>query len=158
MNQSVIELVEITARNWRDALSIEVRPEQLPFVAAHEPVALEIVAKCYLRPDGRRWVPYLAVADQRPIGVLALTFEGQEAQVRHFAIDHRVQRRGLGGEMLAAALDLASQEEPGCVRVVLTVNPENEAALAFYKGAGFVDTGITVDGQPLLSRSLTDPA
>jgi ribosomal protein S18 acetylase RimI-like enzyme len=150
----VIELVEITEACWRDALEVRVRPDQLAFVAEHEPLALVILAKCHLRPDGRRWVPYLATADERPVGVFALAFGAQDAHLRHFAVDHRVQRRGIGREMLAAALERAAVDEPECRRVLLTTHPENEAALALYRAGGFVDTGLTVGIEPLLARDL----
>ncbi len=56
--------------------------------------------------------------------------------------------------MLSTALDCASGERLACTRVMVTVHPPNEAVLALYKGAGFVETGITVENQPLLTCAL----
>src|SRR4051812_28582353 len=56
----MFELVEIDVSNWRRALAVEVRADQVRFVADHQPVALVILSKCYVRPDGQTWTPYLA--------------------------------------------------------------------------------------------------
>jgi hypothetical protein len=48
----VFELAEIDESNWRRALAVEVRTDQVPFVADHQPVALVILSKCYVRPGG----------------------------------------------------------------------------------------------------------
>jgi len=55
----VFELAEIDESNWRRALAVEVRADQVPFVADHQPVALVILSKCYLRPGGYTWTPAL---------------------------------------------------------------------------------------------------
>lgn len=47
-------LEPIDARNWRESLGVRVAEEQLRFVADHQPVALVILAKCYVQPGGRR--------------------------------------------------------------------------------------------------------
>ena len=63
MISGVFELAEIDESNWRQALTVEVRTDQVAFVADHQPVALVILAKCYLRPDGQAWTPYLGLSD-----------------------------------------------------------------------------------------------
>jgi GNAT superfamily N-acetyltransferase len=62
------------------------------------------------------------------------------ALIGRFAIDHRAQRQGFGRVLLRDALErvLAVGEEIGCFGVV--VDAKNEAAVAFYRSAGFEPT------------------
>ena len=56
----MFKLTRTDAANWRQALEVEVRPDQLPFVADHQPVALIILSKCYpgrTAAPGRRTSP-----------------------------------------------------------------------------------------------------
>ncbi len=84
-------LVEIDEANWRRALAVEVRADQVPFVADHQPVALVILSKCYVRPGGQTWTPYLALDDEEPVGVVAVVSEGDHAELR-VPSDRRILR------------------------------------------------------------------
>jgi ribosomal protein S18 acetylase RimI-like enzyme len=153
----VFELVEIDASNWRQAVAVEVRDDQVPFVADHQPVALVILAKCHVRPGGHVWTPFLAFADGAPVGVAAVAVEGDRAHLRHVAVDHRRQGRGLGRELVDALVAAIRRTQPGCRSVVVTAHPDNEVALALYESAGFRRTG-AVDGiEPVLTLDLTSP-
>jgi len=151
----VFELVEIDESNWRRALAVEVRPDQVPFVADHQPVALVILSKCYVRPDDQRWTPYLALDDKEPVGVVAVASQGDDAHLRHFAIDHRRQGEGLGRMLLDAVVAAISRTQPMCRSVIVTAHPENETALSLYLSAGFHRTGAFSGVEPVLSLDLT---
>lgn len=151
---TTFELVEIDASNWRRALEIEVRDDQVPFVAHHQPVALVILAKCFVRPAGQTWTPWLALEDGSPVGVLGVAAEGDNAHIRHFAIDHRRQGRGLGRKMVTATIDVIVRTQPQCRSVIVTAHPDNEIALALYLSAGFTRTGAFSGIEPLLSLDL----
>ncbi len=151
----MFELVEIDASNWRQALAVEVRADQVPFVARHQPVALVILSKCYVRPDGQTWTPYLALDDDEPVGVVAVVSEGDSARLRHFAIDHRRQGEGLGLMLLEAAVAAISRDEPMCQSVTVTTHPDNEIALSLYLSAGFSRTGEFSGIEPVLSLDLS---
>lgn len=150
MNHAVLELVEIDEGNWRQSLAVEVRPDQVALVADVQPAALVILAKCYLRPEGQTWKPYLALDDGEPVGVCGVASESARAHVRHFAIDHRRQGEGLGRLMLDEVIKAIRKSQPACRAVQVTTHPENEAALALYRSAGFRDTGDVAGIEPVL--------
>ena len=150
----LVDLVEIDAANWRQALAVEVRPEQVAFVADVQPVALVILAKCHLRPDGQTWTPYLALEDGEPVGVVGVASEADRVHLRHFAIDHRRQGRGLGRLLLDQVIAAIRRSQTSCRAVQVTTHPENEAALRLYRSAGFRDTGEVVGIEPVLVLDL----
>lgn len=150
MNQCVLELVEIDAANWRQSLAVEVRPDQVAFVADVQPVALVILAKCYLRPEDQTWKPYLALDGGKAVGVTGVASASDRAHLRHFAIDHRRQGEGLGRLMLDEVVAAIRRSQPACSHVQVTTHPANAAALALYRSAGFRDTGDSVGIEPVL--------
>lgn len=153
----MLQLAGIDATNWREALTVEVRTDQVPFVADVQPVALVILAKCYVRPDGQAWTPYLALDGGEPVGVVAVASEGDHAHLRHFAIDHRRQGQGLGRVMLDAVIAAVCASQPTCRYLEVTTHPENEIALSLYQSAGFRQTGAFSGIEPVLTLDLTDP-
>lgn len=150
----MFELVEMDASNWRRALEVEVRTDQVPFVADHQPVALVILAKCYVRAGGQTWTPYLALDDDEAVGVAAVASEGDHAHLRHVAIDHRRQGQGRGRMLLDAVVAAITRSQPTCRSVIVTAHPENEIALALYLSAGFRRTGELSGIEPVLSLDL----
>ena len=152
----VFELAEIDTSNWQRALAVEVRTDQLRYVADHQPVALVILSKCYLRPDARTWTPYLGLHDDEPVGVAAVAVAGDDAQLRHVAIDHRRQGEGLGRKLVDAVVAAVGSTQPTCRSVVVTTHPENEAAQSLYSSAGFRRTGEMSGIEPVLRLDLPD--
>lgn len=153
----MFELVEIDGSNWRQALAVEVRTDQVQFVADHQPVALVILSKCYVRPDGQAWTPYLALDDGVPVGVVAIASERERVHLRHFAIDHRRQGEGLGRKLLDAMVSEISRAQPMCRSVIVTAHPENGIALSLYLSAGFRRTGAFSGIEPVLQLELRPP-
>ena len=123
-------------------------PEQLAFVADHQPVALVILAKAYVRPGEREWEP-LAIVDAggQIVGVVALVHSADACEIQHFAIDAARQRQGLGGLALAAIVAHVRLRRPHCREMSLTVHPENHPAQALYSRAGFADTRVRRDDE-----------
>jgi len=158
MKRPVLEFVEIDAANWRRALAVMVRPDQLPFVAEVQPVALVILAKCYVRPEGQIWTPYVALYDGTPVGVTAIAQESDQAHLRHFAIDHQWQGQGLGRLMLDAAIAAVRDSQPPCRQMQVTTHPDNDVALTLYQTAGFTKTGELSGIEPVLVLDLVGPA
>lgn len=152
----MLELREIDAANWRHALAVEVRTDQVPFVADVQPVALVILAKCYVRPDGQAWKPYLALDNGEAVGVVAVASERDRAHLRHFAIDYRRQGQGFGRLMLDAVIAALRDSQPACRYVHVTSHPENEIALSLYQSAGFRKTGAFSGIEPVLVLDLID--
>ena len=151
----MFELTEIDESNWRRACEVKVRSDQVAYVAGHQPVALVILAKCYVRAGGHSWMPYLALFHDEPIGVVAVAFEIDHAHLRHFAIDHRRQGQGLGRMMLDAMIATICHDQPMCRSVIVTTHPENEIALSLYMSAGFRRTGALSGIEPVLALDLT---
>ena len=150
-----VTVVAIDANNWRDASEVRVTPTQLPFVADYEPVALTILAKAYLSPEGHEWEPLAVVLESgATVGVLALDHSGESCQIRHFAIDARHQRRGLGRLGMAALIAHVKERRPFCQTVVVTFHPDNDAARKLYTGAGFMVTGVQQNGEPICTLVL----
>jgi ribosomal protein S18 acetylase RimI-like enzyme len=160
MTSTVFELVEIDASTWRRALEVEVRADQVRFVADHQPVALVILAKCHVGAEGKTWTPYLALDDGEPVGVAAVALDpdGARAQLRHVAIDHRRQGEGFGRKLVEAIVDATSCTYPTCRTVVVTAHPENDVALSLYLSAGFRRTGEMSGIEPVLELDVpTNP-
>lgn len=71
------------------------------------------------------------------VGHAVTSAAGDIAELQRIAVapDHR--RRGIAGELLAAAVDAASRTEAD--RMLLEVRADNRPALAFYAHEGFVE-------------------
>jgi diamine N-acetyltransferase len=146
----IVELTPIDQSNWRDANKVLVRDDQLRFVAAHQPIAFVILAKAFLHADGRDWEPFAFLNDQREIvGVVALAFDDVLCEIFHLAIDHTMQGRGYGTAAVDSIIEYATGQRC-CTSLSLTVHPDNANAEHIYKQAGFVATGETRNGEPIL--------
>jgi diamine N-acetyltransferase len=150
-----VRVVEIDGGNWRNALEVRVTPEQLAFVADHQPVALVILAKAYVRPGEREWEP-LAIEDDagQIVGVVALAHSAETCEMQNLVIDAAHQRQGLGGRAVTAIVEYVKSHRPQCREMWLTVHPQNDAAQRLYAKAGFADTGEQRDGEPIWRLTL----
>lgn len=140
------ELVPITEANWKDALGIRVQPDRLQFVASIEPVALILLAKCAVNPDGQVWHPLLLVDDGVPIGIVGVGLGGDVAWIHHVLIDPEFQGRGYGRALMRV---VAQWVPPSVTRLGLNVVPANEVGWALYASLGFAAIGTTIDGQTI---------
>ncbi|MCZ7176140.1 GNAT family N-acetyltransferase, partial [Salmonella enterica] len=79
-------------------------------------------------------------------GIVGLAFEPRE-KARHkvtlfgMFVTEAYQRKGLGRELLEAALD-AARRQPGVKLIQLTVTAGNDAAFALYQRCGFIQYGL----------------
>ena len=157
----MVSLVPIDRHNWRATLEVRVQPERLPWVASREPVALMLLAKSYVRPDGQDWHPLAVLAPtgegtDAVVGVLAAGLGGDVAWLHHVLIDERQQGRGYGRAAMLAVGNWLRREHPGVTRVGLSVLPENTIAFALYRSLGFEVIGETVDGQLITLARVDD--
>ena len=67
-----ITLRAVTNDNWRETLTLTVRPEQQRFVAEYAPITAIALAKAYIRPGSAVWMPYAIYAGSLMVGFLAL--------------------------------------------------------------------------------------
>ncbi len=83
-------------------------------------------------------VSYLvAVDDGALVGHAVTSAAGDIAELQRIAVAHSHRRHGVGGQLLAAAVEAASRTDAD--RMLLEVRADNQAALAFYAHAGFVE-------------------
>ncbi len=150
-----VSLELIDASNWRDALEVRVADDQLAFVADYQPVALVILAKCFVGPGGRRWEPLLVRDKQRDVvGVLALTHGANDCELRNFAIDVGRQGKGLGVAAVRAVLGRVHQLESDCRNVTVSAHPDNHVAYRVYQAAGFVRAEEDRAGEPVWNYTI----
>ena len=153
----MITLQPVTRDNWQEALELTVAPEQLRFVAAYAPVALVGLAKAYVRPAGRLWLPFAFHDGMKLVGFVALAYQPDdpaEAWINHFFIDQRYQGQGLGAAALQALQATVGAQFPQIRRLNLTVHPENTRAQHVYLTAGYHPTGAESHGEPVYSLNL----
>ena len=155
-----ITLRAVTNDNWRETLTLTVRPEQQRFVAEYAPITAIALAKAYIRPGSAVWMPYAIYAGSMMVGFLALACEPEtddQCWLFHFFIDQRYQGRGYGRAALQRSIALVKPEYPQCRALQLVVHPENTAAQGLYTAAGFQLTGAERWGEPVYRLSL-DPS
>ena len=160
-----VSLVAITAANWRRALEVRVQPEKLHWVSSREPVALMLLAKSYVRPDGQVWHPLIIASGDEVVGVVAVGVDAdggpsipQTAWVHHFLIDERSQGAGYGRAAIREIGRWLRAEHPTVILVGLNVLPENTAALGLYTANGFGVVAETSDGQLITIATVADLA
>lgn len=151
-------LVPISADNWEAALAVRVQPERLRFVASVEPVAMIMLAKCLVNPDGQQWHPFALLDDsEQVVGIVAVGVAGDVAWVHHVLVDPSFQGRGYGRALMVHVGDWL--RSLGTVtRVGLNVLPENQVGWALYASLGFVPVGTTIDEQTITLALLEDVA
>jgi diamine N-acetyltransferase len=152
-----ISLHEVTGENWRDTLTLAVRPDQQRFVSDYAPIAAIALAKAYIRPGGMIWTPYAVYAGATIVGFVALACEPDttdECWIFHFFIDQRYQGRGYAKATLQRLIELARREHPQCEALQLVVHPENLAARRLYTTAGFQPTGSERWGEPVYQLAM----
>jgi ribosomal protein S18 acetylase RimI-like enzyme len=150
-----LRLEPIDRHNWRAALAVQVPPDQLPHVAGHQPVALVILAKAYVRPGNLAWEPLAGTAEGSVVAVVALAHAGTYTEMLHLAVDVALQGQGVGSAAVDLLVAHVLETQPQAAAARLTVHPENVRAQRLYRSRRFVPTGDVRDGEPVWSLSLT---
>lgn len=155
-----ISLRPIDQSNYGEAIELSVAPDQERFVASN----LQSLADAYVWRDAAE--PYAVYADDEMVG-FALLFpltEGDptypipaDASLRGYIIvrlmiDARFQGHGYGRDALDAIVELVRGRELPTIR--LSVVPENEQALEFYRRNGFEETGEIDGGEIVMVRRI----
>lgn len=140
-----VELVEITADNWRHVVAVEPHDAQREFVA---PVSRYLCVAFY---DGE-WHPLAVVHDARVVGHIMWAFDEHEQAhwIGGAVIDAAHQGRGLGREAMTTIIDRLRRSETA-TEFALSYMPENRLARSLYMSLGFVETGET-DGHEVIAR------
>ncbi len=81
----------------------------------------------------------ILVADQHDTGFALASVAADEAELLTIAVSITARRNGIGRGLLRAVLDHAAVA--GAATMFLEVAEDNDTALAFYRGAGFIEAG-----------------
>lgn len=109
-------------------------------VAGVDPWSVEALEKILALPHS---FGLLALRAAEPLGFLLAQAAADESEIINFVVAPTARRRGVGGYLLAKAMERARM---GGARVMfLEVARDNEAARALYEGAGFKQVGIRPD-------------
>jgi diamine N-acetyltransferase len=135
-----MELVDVTADNWRAVAALDVRAEQREFVAA----TTYYLCLCHY---GQVWHPLAIVVDDTVIGFVMWAVDDSDGShwIGGLVIDAAQQRRGYGREAIRLLIDRL-KAEPNFREVALSYAAHNPAR-ALYAAIGFVETGETEDDE-----------
>jgi len=146
-----IRVVPITRRNWREMAALDIKEEQVPFLAPH--MGLYLLARHYAEPE---WDIYALSGEECLIGGFSLRLFSERplrCGLERFFIHAPFQGRGWGVLSLKAIISFVRTTYPEAEIVDLTVTPDNERALSLYTGFGFSPTG-EKDGLVWMAYSL----
>jgi diamine N-acetyltransferase len=156
----VISLRPIDSSNYRESIELSVGPDQQRFVASN----LQSLADAYVWREAAE--PFAVYSDDEMVG-FALLFplgDGEDDDsipepgtergyiLVRLMIDDRFQGRGYGRAALEAIVALV--RDRGLPTIRLSVVPENEQALDFYRRNAFAETGETHGGEIVMERQL----
>jgi diamine N-acetyltransferase len=156
----VISLRPIDSSNYRESIELSVAPDQQRFVASN----LQSLADAYVWREAAE--PYAVYSDDEMVG-FALLFPladgGDDDSIPEpgtergyilvrLMVDDRFQGHGYGRAALDAIVELV--RDRGLPTIRLSVVPENEQALEFYRRNGFGETGEIHGGEIVMERQI----
>ena len=156
----MVSLRPIDPSNYRECIELSVAPDQQRFVASN----LQSLADAYVWRAAAE--PYAVYSDDEMVG-FALLFplaDGDDGDaipepgtergyiLVRLMVDGRFQGRGYGRAALDAIVELI--RDRGLPTIRLSVVPENEQALDFYRRNGFTGTGEIDGGEIVLERQI----
>ena len=133
-----VVLRPIDGRNWREAIKLQVAPEQRKFVASN----LYSIAESKSEPEG---IPMGIYDGKTMVGFLMFGISGDEMWVWRLMVDHCHQRQGHGRLAMRALIE--GLRAFGYREIYVSYKPENEIAAQLYASLGFEDTGRVEDGE-----------
>jgi ribosomal-protein-alanine N-acetyltransferase len=134
---SVIGAVPSHSIEIRRAVAGDAR--EISNVAKASPGAALWTEQQFLEAAAGNCSGWVAVQDGRIAGFLFARIAADEAEVLNLAVAQEIRGRGAGARLLHAAMEFA--REGGAKKLFLEVRESNAAAIAFYKRAGFEDSG-----------------
>lgn len=148
MTNNRIEIKPITQENIRECARLEVSEDQKQFIARN----LATIAWAYVDPQ---FTPYVICDGDTVVGVAAVEYvPDNEDYDRHwvprFMIGEQFQGKGYGKEGMKKIIGMILEQHPDCSRVRLSVVPENQSAISFYKKIGFVETEEQLEGENVM--------
>jgi len=133
-----IDVVPVTAENWRACAALRPGPGQEEFVS---PVTYSLCVCSY----GDIWEPWAVTRAGAVVGfAMTGTDDDGSRWIGGLLVDAAVQRTGIARAAVTLLRDRLAAE-PGTPNVALSYPPGNTAARALYASLGFRETGETED-------------
>jgi diamine N-acetyltransferase len=136
-----ITLRDLTSKNWYECVKLSVREDQKGFVASN---AFSI-AEAHFNPE---FITQAIYAEEIMVG---FTMYGRDPEsgkywIIRLMVDQRYQGKGYGRATMVQVIDILSKM-PGCDRIFISYEPENEVAECLYNSLGFHPTGEFTGGE-----------
>ncbi|MCG3220563.1 MAG: GNAT family N-acetyltransferase [Candidatus Heimdallarchaeota archaeon] len=130
-----IDIKEITAENWIEAVKLKVKNDQESFVASNAVSLAQSKFHPFLECHG-------FFLDEEMVGFSATgkNPEDEAIWIARFMIGEKFQGKGYGKKCSVKLLEFL-KEKHNCSEIFLDVAPENEVAIKMYESVGFKDTG-----------------
>ena len=139
---ATVYLREINRDNWKQAIRIDVAPEQERFVASN----LYSIAEAIFNPT---FVP-LAIYDETEMMVGFLMYgtnpDNDELWILRLMVGQQHQGRGYGRAAMEEIIRRL-KAKPDCQEIFTSYKPGNHVAAKLYRNLGFEDTGRIEDGE-----------
>ncbi|MBB4694489.1 diamine N-acetyltransferase [Actinoplanes abujensis] len=146
-----VELVPVTAENWRDCAGLALRGEQQQFVNA----VSYYLCLCHY---GDTWHPLAAVRGGEVVGFVMWGIDDdRSAWIGGLVVGAQHQRQGIG-QAIVRTLRERLIAEPGTPDVALSYAAANAAARRLYRALGFRETGETEDEELVARWTPAEPA
>ena len=140
-----IDLVPVTAANWRDCAALTVRPGQEAFVS---PVTYYLCLCAY----GDVWRPLAVTRAGAVVGFVMWGVDDDRSRwIGGLVVDAGAQRAGVARAAVTMLVERFAAE-PDCPNAALSYQPANAGARALYASLGFVETGETEDDEVVARR------
>jgi diamine N-acetyltransferase len=139
-----VTLRPVTRANWVDCIGLAVAPEQRKFVAAN---AVSLAQAAY-EPE---CTPLAVYADETMVGFVMYAHDQDDGNwwIYRLMTDAQHQGKGYGRAALQLAISHVRQQ-PGCDKIVISIEPGNDAARRLYESEGFRATGEVIGGEDVL--------
>ena len=136
-----VELRPVEDDNVVAVIGLSVADDQIEFVAPNVTSLAQAFAATKV------WVRAV-YAGEEPVGFVMLSDDDEHPRyyVWRFMIDRRYQRMGFGRQAMALVHDYV-RTRPHGDRIYLSYVPAEGGPESFYKGLGYVDTGVEHDGE-----------
>jgi len=141
-------LKEINRDNWKQAIRIDVAPEQKRFVASN----LYSIAEAIFNPT---FVPLAVYAEavstskaETMVGFLmyGTNPDNDELWILRLMVGQQYQGRGYGRAAMKEIIRRL-KAKPDCQEIFTSYEPDNDVAARLYRSLGFEDTGRIEDGE-----------
>lgn len=127
----------INRENWQAVAGLSLLPEQEQFLWSNASSLVECLYESQAKMQA-----FAICGDARPIGLLVFGADSEDSSscfVYHLMIEGAEQGKGYGA---AAIRWLIEQAKGRYQTIILSYEPENRAASAFYAKLGFEEIGI----------------